>query len=402
MTETSTGPMSFFSSYVVLSPLILLIFSASIVDSKVFNVLDYGAKADGETDSGIAFKNAWDAACQHSDRQNVVFVPRGKFTFRWASLAGPCIARSMVFKLEGELKAVPGYFGRVDWLSFRYIDGLIITGGGTLDGQGESTWHHNDCRTNSRCGPFPTNLRLDMVTNSVVRDITSLNSKNVHINIFGSSYVNVTNIRIRAPADSPNTDGIHLGAVKRIRIVDSTIATGDDCISFSPGSNVVGIHRVVCGPGHGISIGSLGRGSEGETVSRIRVKDSTFVNTDNGLRVKTWPDSKDGRVDTLVFTNIGMKNVSNPIIIDQEYCPTSCNLQVPSRVQVKNVIFRNIYGTSSTRIAVNLKCSKTNPCDNVQLHDINLSYNKQDYKAVMQCLNVRGQTSGRVNPRSCI
>lgn len=167
-----------------------------------------------------------------------------------------------------------------------------------------------------------------MVTNSVVRDITSVNSKNVHINIFGSSHMNLTNIKILAPADSPNTDGIHLGLTTRIRITDTQIATGDDCISMSPGTRLVGIHRVVCGPGHGISVGSLG-GNDGEVVSKIRVKDCTFVDTDNGLRVKTWAASKVGSVSKLVFENIQMHNVANPIIIDQEYCPSgACNFQV--------------------------------------------------------------------------
>uniref|UniRef100_A0A7N1A597 Polygalacturonase n=1 Tax=Kalanchoe fedtschenkoi TaxID=63787 RepID=A0A7N1A597_KALFE len=379
----------------------LLILSTS-VHCKVFNILDYGARGDGRTDSGEAITNAWEAACQSEVRHNIVLVPKGTYTFKYASLSGPCKAQTIMFRLNGNLKAYAGYYGRVDWLSFRYIDGLIVTGGGKLDGQGPTTWHLNDCRTNSKCGPFPANLRFDMVTNTVIRDITSLNSKSVHINIFGSEYVNVTNVRIIAPADSPNTDGIHLGNVKRIRITDSNIGTGDDCISFSPGSNLVGIHRVVCGPGHGISIGSLGRGSPNEVVTRIRVKDSTFVNTDNGLRVKTWPDSHVGTVDTIVFENVGMENVSNPIIIDQEYCPTSCNPEVPSKVQVKNVIMKNIYGTSSTKIAVNLKCSKSNPCQNVQLEDINLNYNKLDYKSVMQCQNVEGRATGRQNPRSCI
>ncbi|CAM8974346.1 unnamed protein product [Rhodiola kirilowii] len=381
--------------------LLTLILSASLAHCRVFNVVDYGAVGDGRTDSQRAFLEAWEDACDYNGQRSVVLVPEGTYTFKHALLAGPCQAKSIVFQLNGNLRAYQGYYGKDHWLSFQYIDGLIVTGGGKIDGQGHTTWQHNDCKTNPSCGPFPTNLRFDFINNSVIKDITSINSKATHINIFGSQNVNLTDIKIFAPADSPNTDGIHLGMVKRIRITDSNIATGDDCISLSPGSHVVGIHRVVCGPGHGISIGSLG-GNDGEVVSRIRVKDSTFVNTDNGVRVKTWPDSKTGLVDTLIFENIGMKNVANPIIIDQEYCPTSCNSQVPSNVQVRNVIFNNIYGSSSTKIAVNLKCSKSHPCKNVQLRDINLKYNQEDYKSVMQCLNVNGDSEGHMNPRSCL
>ncbi|CAM8929444.1 hypothetical protein QQ045_023093 [Rhodiola kirilowii] len=388
----------------MLSALLLLILSASLAHCKVFNVLDYGAHLNSPSDSGAAFVKAWNAACNHNEPKNEVLVPKGTYMMQHAVLIGPCMAKRIAFLLKGTLKAYPGTYGQVDFVTFRYIDGLVVKGGGTLDGQGQTTWHHNNCRTNSGCGPFPTNLRFDFVTNSLVRDITSLNSKSVHINIFASNRMNLTNIKILAPDESPNTDGIHMGMVSRIRITRSTISTGDDCISLSPGSNQVGIHKVVCGPGHGISIGSLG-GSNGEVVSRVRVKNCTFVNTDNGVRVKTWPSSKTGRVDRLIMENIVMQNVSNPIIIDQQYCPTgACNLQVSSNVQVQNVLFKNIYGTSRSKVAVTLNCSKSNPCKNVQLQDINLNFNGRhdNTGTVMECTNVHGVSHGRVNPRSCV
>lgn len=37
------------------------------------------------------------------------------------------------------------------------------------------------------------------------------------------------------------------------------ITTGDDCVSIQTGCSGVYIHNVNCGPGHGISIGGLGR-----------------------------------------------------------------------------------------------------------------------------------------------
>lgn len=70
--------------------------------------------------------------------------------------------------------------------------------------------------------------------------------------IFASEKVKVHNLRISAPSDSPNTDGIHIGDSTRISISRSEIGTGDDCISIGPGSKLVTISKVVCGPGHGI------------------------------------------------------------------------------------------------------------------------------------------------------
>lgn len=63
---------------------------------------------------------------------------------------------------------------------------------------------------------------------------------------------------------------------------------GDDCISIQTGCNGVKIHNVNCGPGHGISIGGLGRDSTKACVSNITVQDVNMYGTMTGVRIKTW------------------------------------------------------------------------------------------------------------------
>ena len=110
----------------------------------------------------------------------------------------------------------------------------------------------------------------------------------------------------------------------------SQIATVDDCISLNNKSKQIKITNVTCGPGHGISIGSLGKYTNEEPVEGIIVKNCMIINTTNGVRIKTWPASAASSTATdMQFLNIIMVNVSNPILIDQEYCLwNSCNRQV--------------------------------------------------------------------------
>lgn len=70
---------------------------------------------------------------------------------------GPCVNRRPVFQMIGNLKAIPDvseYPGQ-GWITFDTIDGLVITGGGTIDGQGAQVWKYNDCKSNSDCVHLP-------------------------------------------------------------------------------------------------------------------------------------------------------------------------------------------------------------------------------------------------------
>jgi galacturan 1,4-alpha-galacturonidase len=78
------------------------------------------------------------------------------------------------------------------------------------------------------------------------------------------------------------------------------------------------------------SIGSLGRYRNEGDVSGLVVRDCTMTGTSNGIRIKTWANSPGRSAATnMTFENIVMNNVTNPIIIDQAYCPfSSCTSMV--------------------------------------------------------------------------
>ncbi|VAI78665.1 unnamed protein product [Triticum turgidum subsp. durum] len=365
--------------------------------------MDFGAIADGETDDSKAFIRVWMKACASPGRPAVV-VPKGEY------------------RLQPR--------GSHEWINFASIDGLLVTGGGTFDGRGASPWHLNQCPTNPNCKPLPVvsranfslfhsklscwadiSIKLGRVRNVTITGVTSLDSKFFHVIIIGSQDVSIHGVTIRAPRDSPNTDGVHIQGSSNVRITDTAIATGDDCISVGPGSADITVSGVSCGPGHGISVGSLGRHPGEEDVRGLRVSNCTLAGTANGVRIKTWRGGlRPGSVVSgLVFEDIVMRKVRNPIIIDQEYCPyssSSCrheSAQRPSVVKISDVKFKNIRGVSATQVAVKLSCSGASPCHGLELRDIDLTYVKRGVATESRCENVAGGIAGgMLVPPSCI
>lgn len=95
-------------------------------------------------------------------------------------------------------------------------------------------------------------LTVGESSNILISGLSSLNSEMFHILIFASRYVTLQGLKITAPGNSPNTDGIHIEKSSYVTVTGATIETGDDCISMGEGASSVWIERVNCGPGHGI------------------------------------------------------------------------------------------------------------------------------------------------------
>ncbi|CAN6453296.1 unnamed protein product [Victoria cruziana] len=153
-----------------------------------------------------------------------------------------------------------------------------------------------------------------------------------------------------------------------------------------------------------VSVGSLGRYPYEKDVSGVTVKGCTLTGTMNGVRIKSWqasPSSISAR--NMTFDNIIVKDVGNPIIIDQNYCPfkSACAQQAPSRVKISDITFSNIQGTSTTPVAVSLSCSKAFPCQNVNLKEINLSYKGPGGPISSSCENIKATYSGTQVPDQC-
>ncbi|KAM3683555.1 hypothetical protein ACB098_12G156900 [Castanea mollissima] len=339
----------------------LLLVLASTNAQQVFDVKSYGAQPNADITQALT--KAWKVVCAIAGSK--VVISEGAYKLGLVTLLGPCKG-AIEFNLQGTLQApsdVAAFNGKDAWVIFERINGLTVSGGG--------------CDKDKNCNVLPINIRFNYITNSIVQDITSKDSKLFHINLL--------------ECKNPNTDGIHMRHSSQITITNANIGTVDDCISI-----------VTCGPGHGISIGSLGKYQNEQPVSRIRVTGATLSNTDNGVRIKTWSSSPSGVAFDIHFEDVVMNNIVNPIIIDQNYYPNNqCSNQSPSKVKISNVSFKKIRGTSSTKEAVNLICSKSVPCQQVVLFDIDLAYMGGGGSATSTCANVQPAVSGKQNPPAC-
>nr|GME02689.1 exopolygalacturonase-like [Ipomoea batatas] len=390
-----------FSTFSILVILLLRVCSIHSQDN-VFDVTSFGSISGGAHDITKALSKGWSEAC--GTENGVVLIPRGSFLLNTVKLAGPCNG-STTFLLNGHLKApanVSIMKNSKDWVLFSNILGLSIVGNGSFDGQGKSAWLLNECKRKLHCKSLPMSISLKNITNGLIQGIVSTNSKFFHLTIRNSDSILIKSVTIQAPHKSPNTDGIHISQSKRISIYDSNIGTGDDCISLSKGSRNIYIYNVTCGPGHGISIGSLGKHENEEDVSGIVVRNCTFTNTTNGARIKTWAPSFSSRVFNLVYEDIILNNVSNPILIDQHYCPNShCMGEGESSVKISHIKFINFRGTSQDKVAVTLDCSSFLPCDDIVLKGLNISLNNGG-PTIANCTNFHGIFYESKSPLPCI
>ncbi|KAE8658644.1 Polygalacturonase [Hibiscus syriacus] len=353
---------------------VLLVFASSAYPF-TYNVLSYGAKPDGNFESTRAFVAAWTLACG-SIKSATIYIPTGRFLLRNVVFRGQCKNNAIVFRMDGTLVAPSDYkvLGSTEnWLLFEHVNGVSIYGG-VLDGQGTGLWTCKRVRqglSQRSNGEFCVWL-LVLVNES---------SASAPVVIDGCNNVKGDSVSVSASGNSPNTDGIHVQSSSSVTILNSRIGTGDDCVSVGPGTNNLCIENMACGPGHGISIGSLGKEAEEPGVQNVTVKTITLTGTQNGHAIMT--------------------DVENPIVIDQHYCPDEKNCPgLVSGVKISDVTYQDIHGTSATEVAVKFDCSPSYPCTDIRLEDVKLTYRNKPAEA--SCSNADGTVSGFIQPSCCL
>ncbi|XP_020160063.1 probable polygalacturonase At1g80170 isoform X2 [Aegilops tauschii subsp. strangulata] len=374
---------------------------------------DFGAVGDGIADDTQALVDAWTAACASTNGHVVIHVPAGRSYQIWpVTLAGPCRDEIMIF-VSGNIIAPdsPEDWERRDggkWLHFFQVQDLTVSGGGVIDGRGQEWWaqackgrHRND--KHCTAPEAPKALHFEECHGVRVQGVTLQNGQQQHLTFTRCSNARASFLRVASPESSPGTDGIHLVNSISIHVNDIHIATGGACVSMVGNCTDVRLRYISCGPGNGISIGSIGETPVADRLEKIEVDTMFIANTSNGLLIKTWQDGC-GYARKVKFANVVMKNVSDPIIIDQYRSehPIPCGSTAATRtVAVEKIDYVNIAGTSASKRAVTFSCSDVVPCRQVSLKDVNLK-RLSGRGASAYCRSASGKAAGVVVPESCL
>jgi polygalacturonase len=381
--------------------LLLLVFcTTSAVAEQVFNVRDFGASGDGVTLDTAALQKAFDD-CGHAGG-GTVLLPEGTY------LCAPLVIRNRTtLRLEkgAMLKASddtshyerpnePGKFN--NFLTGKDLENVTIEGEGIIDGNGKKWWIPAEEARQKKSGftlPRPNLIVLTRVTNLVVRGVTIQNSPKFHFVPTECENVLVEDATFLAPVRAPNTDAIDPSMCRNVTVTRCLIDVGDDNIAVKSGKKAPGreyaadtltVTDCTFKHGHGVSIGS-------ETVGGVKdvvVRNCTFEDTDNGIRIKS-DRKRGGAVVNLLCENITMKNVAGAITLTSYY-PKIPKTDEPQPVTsttpaYSNITIRNLEATS-TKDAGFIVGLPESPIQNVLLENVRIT----SERAGLEMRHVRG------------
>ena len=313
------------------------------------DVRDFGAKGDGRTDD-TAMIQAAILSCPDGGR---VLVPPGDY------VTGPLFLKSCLTleitggatlrlltdrerfpvlpgntpadNADGEILlglfegcAADGFAAALNGIG---LTDVAVIGEGVIDGRaGEGDWWINPKEIRTACrGNL---LYTQRCSGLLVQGLTFMNSPCWNLHPAFSEGLDFIDLRIRAPWDSPNTDGFDPESCRKVRLLGTEISVGDDCIAIKSGK--IGLGRKYKRPCEDLEIGwcALLDGHGGVTVGsemaggvkKVLAHHCYMKGNDRALRIKTRRDrGKDGVIDDIRFRDIRMDGVKMPLVVNSFY-----------------------------------------------------------------------------------
>ncbi len=270
----------------------------------MFNILDYGAVGDGQTNDAPAIQRAINACA--SAGGGTVLVPAGRtfLTGQITLLSHVNVYIESGARLMASLNAADYPDGV--WLRAVDAENIAITGLGTIDGQGTRFMRRDDRYIYwlDRERDFrPRLIRFIACKNVTLRDITILDAPEWTIHPTGCQDVLIQGIRILNSLKVPNCDGIDPDNCRNVRISDCYIEAGDDCIvlksskGYGPCENITVTGCTLVSTSCALKIGT----GPWTTIRDVVFDSCVIKKTNRGLGIQLRDA---GDIENVVFSNM--------------------------------------------------------------------------------------------------
>ena len=397
--------------------------------AELFDIRNFGGRGDGVTDNTKAFHAAMVAAGAVAGGVELV-VPSGIWLtapFNLTSHLTLNITRGATLLASDDpavwpvIAPLPSYGQGRDhpgprFTSFLHgvrVSDLVVTGGGTIDGQGQAWWarHRNGSETLTRGRLF----EVEWSDGVLIEDLVLTNSPYWTLHPVFSSNIVARRLNISNPTHSPNTDGFDPDSCENATFVDSVYVGGDDGVAIKSGWDCFGIGQGV--PSRniylrnltirsphaaGICIGSEMSGGVEDVIAR----DIVLHDVGQGLRIKA-AKGRGGYVRRVTYSNVTISSFEEHAIQINDFYgaanPTCKGKDAGAVPRISDVAFHDVRAVSSRgsrSSAANFVGLESSPILNVTLRNVSLPRTSPTGAPVWECHQVEGRSQG-VSPPVC-
>jgi len=355
-----------------------------IAAEEIYDVREYGAKADGKTLCTAAIQKAIDECSRAGG--GTVYLPPGVFlsgtiyfkTGVTLDLAAGCTLLGST-DLKDYPVTVPAFRSYTDNYTDKSliygenVERISIMGQGVIDGQGASFK-----------GPYkvrPYMIRFIECRNVTVKDVTIKNSPMWVQHYLACDDVRITGIAVRSNVNA-NNDGIDIDSCQRVVISDCNIESGDDAIVLKSTSARVCADVAVSNCVLSTRCNALKMGTESNGGFQNIVITGCVI-YDTRLAGVALEIVDGGTMDRVVVSNITMNKVGAPIFLrlGNRARPFKEDMEKPGIGAMRNITVSNIEATGANPTGCAIAGLPEAAIENVTLSNIRLSFEGEGTKA---------------------